>query len=97
MASLPPDKMSSISQVTEVYGVSRNHKVKIINQLSRVGFVTAISGKNGSIYLSKPGETIRLGNVVMRALEPLLLVNCYSYFCYINPACRLNKVLHKGV
>ena len=41
MASLPQDKMTSISEVTEVYGVSRNHMVKIINQLSRVGFVTA--------------------------------------------------------
>ncbi len=42
MASLPQDKMTSISEVTEVYGVSRNHMVKIINQLSRVGFVTAV-------------------------------------------------------
>lgn len=96
MASLPPDKMTSISQVTEVYGVARNHMVKIINQLSRVGFVTAIRGKNGGIRLSKPGETIRLGDVV-KALEPLSLVNCHSDFCHISPACRLNQVLHQGV
>ena len=95
MASLPPDKMTSIWQVTEVYGVSRNQMVKIINQLSRVGFVTAIRGKNGGIRLSKPGETIRLGDVV-RALEPLSFVNCHSDFCHISPACRLNQVLHQG-
>ncbi|NIG98171.1 MAG: nitric oxide-sensing transcriptional repressor NsrR [Serratia symbiotica] len=96
MASLAPDKMSSISQVTEVYDVSRNHMVKIINQLRRVGFVTAIRGKNGGIRLSKPGETIRLGDVV-RALEPLSVVNCHSDFCHISPACCLNQVLHQGV
>lgn len=45
MASLPEGRMTSISEVTEVYGVSRNHMVKIINQLSRAGFVTAIRGK----------------------------------------------------
>ena len=39
MASLPDGRMTSISEVTEVYGVSRNHMVKIINQLSRVGDV----------------------------------------------------------
>ncbi|PLL52755.1 transcriptional repressor NsrR, partial [Klebsiella michiganensis] len=39
MASLPDGRMTSISEVTEVYGVSRNHMVKIINQLSRVGYV----------------------------------------------------------
>lgn len=45
MASLPDGRMTSISEVTEVYGVSRNHMVKIINQLSRAGFVTAVRGK----------------------------------------------------
>lgn len=35
MASLPEGRMTSISEVTDVYGVSRNHMVKIINQLSR--------------------------------------------------------------
>lgn len=36
MASLPEGRMTSISEVTDVYGVSRNHMVKIINQLSRL-------------------------------------------------------------
>ncbi|SFU76354.1 Rrf2 family transcriptional regulator, nitric oxide-sensitive transcriptional repressor [Xenorhabdus koppenhoeferi] len=34
MASLPAGQMTSITEVTEAYGVSRNHMVKIINQLS---------------------------------------------------------------
>lgn len=45
MASLPEGRMTSISEVTDVYGVSRNHMVKIINQLSRAGYVTAVRGK----------------------------------------------------
>ncbi len=45
MASLPEGKMTSITEVTQVYGVSRNHMVKIINQLSHMGFVEAIRGK----------------------------------------------------
>ena len=96
MASLPADKMTSISEVTEVYGVSRNHMVKIINQLSREGFVTAVRGKNGGIRLGKPAESIRIGDVV-RALEPLSLVNCSSDFCHITPACRLKQVLQQAV
>lgn len=47
MASLPQGQMTSISEVTEVYGMSRNHMVKIINQLSRAGYVTAVRGKTG--------------------------------------------------
>ena len=95
MASLPQDKMTSISEVTEVYGVSRNHMVKIINQLSRVGFVTAVRGKHGGIRLGKPAESIRLGDGA--GAEPLALVNCSSEFCHITPACRLKQVLQQGV
>lgn len=96
MAALPDDQMTNISQVTEVYGVSRNHMVKIINQLSRAGLVTAVRGKNGGIKLGKPAETILIGDVV-RELEPLTLVNCAQYFCHITPACRLKQVLHTAV
>ena len=96
MASLPEGRMTSISEVTEVYGVSRNHMVKIITQLSRAGFVTANRGKNGGIRLGKPAKDIGIGDVV-RELEPLSLVNCSSEFCHITPACRLKQALSKAV
>ena len=96
MASLPEGKMTSISEVTEVYGVSRNHMVKIINQLSRAGYVTAVRGKNGGISLGKPAKDVRVGDVV-RELEPLTLVNCSSEFCHITPACRLKQALSQAV
>ena len=70
MASLPEGKMTSITEVTQVYGVSRNHMDKSINQLSHMGFVEAIRGKNGGIRLGKPAADIIVGEVV-RALEPL--------------------------
>ena len=88
--------MTSISEVTDVYGVSRNHMVKIINQLSRAGYVTAVRGKNGGIRPGKPASAIRIGDVV-RELEPLSLVNCSSEFCHITPACRLKQALSKAV
>lgn len=96
MATLPEGKMTSITEVTETYGVSRNHMVKIINQLSRAGYVAAVRGKNGGIRLGKPAETIVIGQVV-REMEPLQLVNCHSDFCHITSACRLKKALHDAV
>jgi Rrf2 family nitric oxide-sensitive transcriptional repressor len=69
--------------------------VKIINQLSRAGFVTAIRGKNGGIRLGKAAKDIGIGDVV-RELEPLSLVNCSSEFCHITP-CRLKQALSKAV
>ena len=95
MASLPEGRMTSISEVTEVYGVSRNHMVKIINQLSRAGFVTAIRGKNGGIRLGKPAKDIGIGDVV-RELEPLSLVNCSSDFAHIPRAYQLKRSFSKA-
>jgi len=96
MASLPKDKRTNITEVANVYGVSRNHMVKIINQLSRCGLVAAVRGKNGGIYLGKPAEQIRIGDFV-RLLEPLALVNCCSDFCHITSACRLKKILNQAI
>ena len=96
MASLPEGQMTNISEVTEIYGVSRNHMVKIINQLSREGYVMAIRGKNGGIRLGRAAKDIRIGDVV-RDLEPLSLVNCSSEFCHITSACRLKQALSKAV
>lgn len=96
MASLPEGKMTSITEVTEIYGVSRNHMVKIINQLSREGYVAAVRGKNGGIRLGRAAKDICIGDVV-RDLEPLALVNCNSEFCHITSACRLKRALSKAV
>ncbi|WP_034911724.1 nitric oxide-sensing transcriptional repressor NsrR [Erwinia sp. 9145] len=96
MATLPPGKLTSITEVTETYGVSRNHMVKIINQLSRAGYVAAARGKNGGIKLGKPASEIVIGQVV-RDMEPLQLVNCHTDFCHITSACRLKKALNEAV
>ncbi|WP_437610163.1 nitric oxide-sensing transcriptional repressor NsrR [Erwinia sp. V71] len=96
MASLPDDRMTSITEVSETYNVSRNHMVKIINQLSRCGYVAAVRGKNGGIRLGKPAEEIVIGQVV-REMEPLQLVNCSHEFCHITSACRLKQALYDAV
>ncbi|PIJ52066.1 transcriptional repressor NsrR [Erwinia sp. OLTSP20] len=93
MATLPAGQMTNISEVTDIYGVSRNHMVKIINQLSRKGYVSAVRGKKGGIRLGQPAHQIIIGHVV-RQLEPLQLVDCSG--CLITPGCRLKKALNEA-
>ncbi|AMG59929.1 nitric oxide-sensing transcriptional repressor NsrR [Pantoea vagans] len=94
LAALPEGQQTNITEVTNTYGLSRNHMVKIINQLSRAGYVAATRGKNGGIRLGMPPRQIVIGDVV-RKMEPLQLVDCAS--CSITPACRLKQVLHDAV
>lgn len=88
--------MTSISEVSDAYGISRNHMMKIINQLSHAGYVSTVRGKKGGIRLGKPACNINIGDVV-RELEPLSIVNCSSTFCHITSACRLKQALAKAV
>ncbi|WP_318467366.1 nitric oxide-sensing transcriptional repressor NsrR [Photobacterium leiognathi] len=92
LASLPEGELASITKVTETYNVSRNHMVKIINKLGQLGYVETVRGKNGGIRLGMPASTIIVGDVV-RAIEPLQIVNCSADFCHITPTCRLKGIL----
>ncbi|MCX8958270.1 nitric oxide-sensing transcriptional repressor NsrR [Erwinia psidii] len=96
LAALPDGSMTSITEVTAAYSVSRHHMVKIIHQLSRTGYVSAVRGKKGGIRLGKPASQIVIGQVV-RDLEPLQLIQCHSDFCHITSACRLKMVLQDAV
>lgn len=95
MATLPEGELTSITKVTDIYGVSRNHMVKVINKLGHAGFVKTVRGKYGGICLAKSPAEIGLGEVI-RALEPLQLINCGEPYCTILPACKLKGVLDEA-
>ncbi len=95
LASLPKDELTNITEVTDLFGVSRNHMVKVINRLGQLGYVHTVRGKNGGIRLMKAPQDTTVGGVV-RDLEPLDLVNCSVEFCHITPACRLKEKLAKA-
>ena len=92
LASLPENQLTNITEVTDLFSVSRNHLVKVINRLGQLGYIQTVRGKNGGIRLNRSASTISVGEVV-RDLEPLVLVNCSTEFCHITPACRLKERL----
>ncbi|RXJ73372.1 HTH-type transcriptional repressor NsrR [Veronia nyctiphanis] len=96
LANLEQGKLTSITEVTEEYGVSRNHMVKIIHRLSQLGYVETVRGKNGGIRLGKNASEINVGQLV-RDIEPLQIVNCSPDFCHISPACRLKGILGDAI
>lgn len=95
LASLPENQLTNITEVTDLFSVSRNHLVKVINRLGQLGYIHTVRGKNGGIRLNRPASTISVGEVV-RDLEPLVLVNCSTEFCHITPACRLKERLARA-
>lgn len=98
-AAAAGDRLVTIDETAKVYGISRAHLMKVVNQLTRAGFLAAVRGRAGGLKLARPPEAIRLGDVV-RATEPdFALVECFSpdCACRIMPRCRLRGVLNEAL
>jgi Rrf2 family nitric oxide-sensitive transcriptional repressor len=93
------DRLITIDETASVYRISRAHLMKVVNQLTRAGFLKAVRGRSGGLMLARPPADIRLGDVV-RATEPdFALVECFASGnqCLITPRCRLRGVLNEAL
>lgn len=89
------DRLVTIDEITGAYKVSRAHLNKVVNALTRAGYLTAVRGRTGGVRLGKPAEQIGIGNVI-RATEPdFALVECFATGnqCVITKCCKLQGVL----
>lgn len=91
------DELSTINEISEIYGVSENHLMKIVHGLGKLGYVTTLRGKGGGLKLGRsPGE-IRIGQVVRDTEETLDLVECFAHDyggdCRLAANCKLKSVL----
>ncbi|MGL4861108.1 MAG: nitric oxide-sensing transcriptional repressor NsrR [Enterobacteriaceae bacterium] len=92
LATLPTGELTNIRTVSQLYGTSHNHLVKVVHKLGQLGYVETVQGKNGGIRLKLPAQQINIAEVI-RSLESLQFVNCQAEFCHITSACRLKRYL----
>jgi Rrf2 family transcriptional regulator, nitric oxide-sensitive transcriptional repressor len=95
LGAVAPEKLT-MGQLSDAYGISVHHLLKVVNELAAHGYVETIRGKFGGARLTKSPSEIRIGTVV-RQMEPELgVVPCLrtgEVSCVIAPACRLKRVL----
>lgn len=93
------DKLVNIKEIAEAYGISKNHLMKIIYQLGKLGYIETIRGRNGGIRLAMPPEEINLGILVRKTEEDFNIVECFSDHntCPISPVCALRGVLNQAL
>lgn len=90
-----PDGFGTIQSVADAYGISRNHLMKVVQELNRRGYIDTARGKGGGMRLRLPPEKINVGRVVRDMESDLALVECFGpdNRCVITPECRLKHVL----
>lgn len=97
---LQPGRLATISEIAGQYGVSRNHLMKIVNELGKADFVETVRGKNGGIRLRRAPGDIVVGDIVRAMEDALNVVECFkpgASPCQIAPACVLKGVMHEAL
>jgi Rrf2 family nitric oxide-sensitive transcriptional repressor len=91
-----PERLATITEISDAYDISRNHLVKVVHELGTLGFIKTQRGKQGGIRLARAPTEINIGEVVRRVEKNLDIVNCNDPACPILPACDLRDVLFEA-
>ncbi|MBX9634470.1 MAG: Rrf2 family transcriptional regulator [Magnetospirillum sp.] len=73
--ALRRDRVVTVREVAESYGISAEHLKKIVRRLCELGYLSTVRGKNGGLLLAVEPEAINLGRL-MRQEENLALLPC---------------------
>lgn len=86
------DRVCTVREVSEHYGISSEHLKKIVRRLSELGTIQTVRGKNGGLRLAHEPADINLGRLI-RAAENLCLLPCFEGGCCPVSACKLRLVV----
>jgi Rrf2 family transcriptional regulator, nitric oxide-sensitive transcriptional repressor len=99
LVGLEPDRLVTIDEVADRFGISKNHLMKVAYELGRAEYLVTVRGRKGGLRLGKAADQIVVGQVV-RTMEPdFAIVECETARgnCRIAPCCVLRSALREAV
>jgi Rrf2 family nitric oxide-sensitive transcriptional repressor len=90
--------LATIDEIAENFDIASTHLTKVVNKLSRQGYVESFRGRAGGIKLGRAPGLIRVGAVVRDTEEELAVMGCLAgaKFCRIDGCCVLRGALRKA-
>lgn len=92
-------RLVSTAEIAGAFGISTNHLVKVMLDLSRNGFIRSQRGRTGGNSLARDPSEINLGQVLRCVETDFRIVECFdetTNTCPISPICTLKPVLFKA-
>lgn len=88
-------ELCTIEEIARAFTLPKTHVMKVINELSRRGYVQTLRGKNGGVRLQMDPAGIVVGAVVRDMEEDLAVMGCLGQagFCRIQGCCVLKGAL----
>lgn len=91
----------TIADVAAQYGISKNHLMKVVQQLGTLGYLETVRGRGGGLRLAMAPDKINIGALVREVEGTFHVVPCFEatreQACIIAPACVLKRVLHRAL
>lgn len=94
--SLNREKVSTISEISGFYQISRNHLVKVVHNLSQKGYINSTRGKGGGLVLAHAPQEINISKVIQDTEPNFHIVDCFNEettACSVEPLCKLKGIL----
>lgn len=94
------NELSTIQAISDAYGISKNHLMKVTHELGKLGYIETIRGRGGGIRLAMEPEDINIGQVVRHTEDDFHLVECFdckTNTCVISPVCGLKGALNRAL
>ncbi|MFC7366160.1 MULTISPECIES: RrF2 family transcriptional regulator [Bhargavaea] len=93
-------ELSTIQGISDAYGISKNHLMKVTHKLGQLGYVETVRGRGGGVRLAVPPEDINIGTVVRQTEDDFNIVECFSSTanrCVLSPICGLRGALNQAL
>ena len=90
------DRLVTIAELADQHGLSKNHLMKVVNDMARRGWIETVRGRGGGLRLLLAPEAIRIGDVVRATETDFRLVECFdaaTNTCTLSPGCQLKQLL----
>ena len=94
------DERLTIAGLAERHALSKNHLMKIVNDLARQGLLETTRGRGGGLRLIQDPAHIRIGDIVRACETDFRLVECFdpaTNACTLSPSCRLKHLLDSAL
>jgi len=98
--AIQPEHLATIEEISDAYGISRAHLMKVVHEMGQAGFLETIRGRGGGIRLARAPEDIKVGDVVRYAEGRMVLVECFdpaTSHCRIEAVCGLRPILDEAL
>ncbi len=89
---------STIHDLAKRYGISENHLMKVVNKLTKLGFLGAVRGRTGGLKMNPDTLDLPLGDLIKAIEIDLAMVPCFkdSDTCVIRKACVFRTAIEEA-